>query len=305
VRLHVDAGNAELDKGVAERLFPALVHLVRNAVDHAIEAPDERVRRGKPEEGTLRIGCSQQSNTRLVLTVSDDGAGVDRARVAGRSERPIAPGDAALLDALCRAGLSTRDQATTTSGRGMGMDIVKRIVVDQLGGELSMVTEPGAGTTFTLRVPLTISIVDAFTLDCRARRFVVPVSIVDEIMEIDPEAVRYGPLRDGSDRRRTGLVERRGETMPLVDLGAVLRVDAGDVAPRHALIVRRAGEPIAFGLDRVIGQQEAVVRPLLDPLVQVPGKAGATDLGDGKPTLVLDLVSLIATLSRREGDRAA
>jgi two-component system, chemotaxis family, sensor kinase CheA len=304
VRLELGAGNAELDKGVAERLFPAIVHLVRNAVDHAIEAPAARTLAGKPAEGTLRIQCVAHSNTRLELTVSDDGSGVDRASVARRAGRDLAT-DAALLEALCRAGLSTRDQATTTSGRGMGMDIVKRIVVDQLGGELAMKTTAGVGTTFTLRVPLTISIVDAFTIERHKQRFVVPVSMVEEIFEIEAAAVRFGPSRGGPEGSRAGIVERRGEAVPLVDLAWSLRLAQVGVQPRQAMLVRRGGEPTAFGLDRVIGQQEAVVRPLIDPLVQAPGIAGATDLGDGKPTLVLDLVALGGTLAARDGERAA
>jgi two-component system chemotaxis sensor kinase CheA len=301
VRLSVDAGSAELDKGVAERLFPAIVHLVRNAVDHAIETPKERVLAGKPEEGTLRIACFAQSNTRLELRVTDDGKGIDRASIARLAGREIST-DAALLDALCRAGFSTRGEATTTSGRGMGMDIVKRIVVDQLGGELAMKTEMGKGTTFTLRVPLTISIVDAFTMECHDQRFVVPVSTVEEILEIDGAAVRYGPSGGVYDGARAGVLRRRGETVPLVDLASALRLRTGGAHGRQAMLVRFGGEPIAFGMNRVIGQQEAVVRPLIDPLVQAPGVAGATDLGDGKPTVVLDLVALGATLVA-ESDR--
>jgi two-component system, chemotaxis family, sensor kinase CheA len=301
VRLALDVGNAELDKGVAERLFPAIVHLVRNAVDHAIETPSERVAAGKPEEGTLRIAVVARSNTSLELKVSDDGRGIDRASVARRSGRDVAT-DGALLDALCRAGFSTRDEVTTTSGRGMGMDIVKRIVVDQLGGELAMTTGAGVGTTFTLRVPLSISIVDTFTMECRDQRFVVPVSTVEEIFEIDRASVRHGPSHAVDDRGRAGVLERRGEAVPLLDLASVLRLRGGPPA-RQAMLVRRAGEPMAFGLDRVVSQQEAVVRPLLDPLVQAPGVSGATDLGDGKPTLVLDLLELGASLA--DGERAA
>jgi two-component system, chemotaxis family, sensor kinase CheA len=303
VRLTLDAGSAELDKGVAERVFPAIVHLVRNAVDHAIETPAERIAAGKPPEGTLRIACYARSNTRLELTVTDDGRGVDRAQVARRAGREL-QGDDALLDAMCRAGLSTRAEATTTSGRGMGMDIVKRIVVDQLGGELGMKTEAGAFTTFTLRVPLTIAIVDAFTMECRDQRFVVPVSMVEEIFDVDRARVRFGPAHLEGRGAQAGLLERRGEVLPLVELGTLLRLREGKAA-RQAMVVRRGGEPIAFGMDRVTGQQEAVVRPLVDPLVQAPGVAGATDLGDGKPTLVLDLVALGATLSVPGGDRAA
>lgn len=304
VRLVVEAGNAELDKAVAERIFPAIVHIIRNAVDHAIEAPSERLRLGKPPDGTLVIACSAHSNTRLELTISDDGGGIDRAAVAQRVGHEISHADGALLDALCLAGLSTRIAATTTSGRGMGMDIVKRIVVDQLGGELLMKTERGVGTTFTMRVPLTIAIVDAFTLECAGQRFVVPVSMVDEIVEVDREKLRQGPRASTGQARYAGLLERRGEAVPLVDLASLFALAKSGGVPRQALLVRREGGAMAFGIDRVQGQQEAVVRPLTDPLVQVPGIAGATDLGDGRPTLVLDLVALGATLLTRK-ERAA
>ena len=308
VRLSIDARNAELDKSVAERIFPAIVHIIRNAMDHAIEAPDDRTAAGKPREATLRIACSARSNTRLELTIADDGRGVDRAAVERRIGRDIGPGDGALLDALCQAGVSTRTPATTTSGRGMGMEIVKRVIVDQLGGELLMKTEAGRGTTFTIRVPLTIAIVDAFTLDCCGHSFVVPVSVVEEILDVDAERIVSGPFASSkADALFPGFIERRGETVPLLHLGAALHLEAPLAPPRRALLVRRNGEPMAFGVDNVRAQHEAVVRPLTDPLVQVPGVSGATDLGDGKPTLVLDLISLGATLltGTRLGERAA
>jgi two-component system chemotaxis sensor kinase CheA len=205
--------------------------------------------------------------------------------------------DAELLDLLCRPGLSTREEVTTTSGRGMGMDIVRRVVVDQLGGELRLSTRPGIGTSFSLHVPLTIAIVDAFTTQCGSERFVVPVSMVEEIVEIDESRVVSASLGrvGGGPATQLGMFERRGEAVPLVNLAALLRIPHDATVARKALVVRRNGQPIAFVLDRVLGQQEAVVRPLLDPLVNVPGVSGATDLGDGRPTLVLDLVALAVT----------
>jgi two-component system chemotaxis sensor kinase CheA len=301
IRLVIDAGNAELDKAVAERIFPAIVHIVRNAVDHAIESPADRIVVGKPGEATLALKCTAQSNTRLELSIADDGRGVDRAIVRRRAGREIANTDAALLDALCEAGLSTRTEASTTSGRGMGMDIVKRIIVDQLGGEMFMKTEAGVGTTFILRVPLTIAIVEAFTLDCAHERFVVPVSMVEEILEVDPDKISESPGGSANGRALcAGMIERRGEVMPLIDLAQALRLPVAENRMRQALLVRRNGEPIAFGLAKVRGQQEAVVRALIDPLIQVRGVSGATDLGDGKPILVLDLIALSGALLARE-----
>ncbi len=297
VRLELESAGAELDKSVAERLFPALVHIVRNAVDHGIETPEERARAGKPEEATIVIACRERANTRVELSVRDDGRGIDREALARRSRRDTPTEDAALLDLLCEPGFSTRDQASTTSGRGLGMDIVRRIVVDQLGGELDVRSELGVGTTFTMKIPLTIAIIDAFTLECSGQRFAVPVSMVEEIIEIDPARIIAPPASVRGGRAPLGMIERRGETMALLDLAGVLGLERREGATK-AVVVRRAGEPLAFVLDRVIGQQEAVVRPLVDPLVQVQGVPGATDLGDGRLTLVLDLVALAAPRAR-------
>jgi two-component system chemotaxis sensor kinase CheA len=228
--------------------------------------------------------------------VSDDGRGIDRAAVAARARRETPDTDPALLDLLCEPGFSTRDEATTTSGRGMGMDIVRRIVVDQLGGEVLLHSEPGRGTTFTLHVPLTIAIIDAFTLECGSQRFVVPVSAVEEIMEIDASVVVFTPITTRTrDGERLRMIQRRGEAVPLVDLATLLCLPGDHHPAKKALVIRRAGQPLAFGIDRVLGQQEAVVRPLVDALVNVRGISGATDLGDGRPTLVLDFVALAST----------
>lgn len=301
VRVVLDVGQAELDKAVAEQLFPAIVHLVRNAVDHAVEAPAERRRAGKPEEATLRIACAARSNTQLELSVADDGRGVDREAVARRAGRPAPLTDAALLQMLCRPGLTTQAEASTTSGRGMGMDIVRRITVEQLGGALFMTTAPDVGTTFTLRVPLTISIVEAFAFQCGAQRFVVPLSVVEEVLDVDPARVVRGPSRVDRVGPAVGIIERRGEALPFIGLDAAFGLGASGANLRKALVVRCDGEAIAFGVDRMLGQQEVVVRPLEDPMLKVPGVAGATDLGDGRPTLVLDLVSLCASLAGATG----
>ncbi|MBX3466713.1 MAG: chemotaxis protein CheW [Planctomycetes bacterium] len=291
VRLEVDAGRAELDKAVAERIFPAIVHLVRNAVDHALEPAEERRAAGKPPEGLLRVTCHRRTDGFLELDVTDDGRGVDAAALARRAGAPVPQDPDALLDLLCRAGLSTHDAATETSGRGMGMDIVRRIV-QGLGGEVRLATRPGAGTTFTLRVPLSISILDAFTFECAGQPFVVPVAVVEEILAVDPARLVATP---GGGAR---LLERRGEVVPLVPLAQVFGFEPGPGG--KALVVRRGGAPFAFAVDRMLGQQEVVLRPLEDPLVRVRGVAGTTDLGDGLPTLVLDLVALSAAATAGE-----
>jgi len=298
VRVEIDTGKAELDKAVAERVFPAIVHLVRNAVDHAIEPIEERRAAGKPIEGTVRVTCFERENSGLELSISDDGRGVDRAAVAAKAGRPVPESDKALLALLVSPGFSTLDAATTTSGRGMGLDIVKRATVDDLGGELSLFTRPGAGTTFTLRVPLSITIVDAFSLTCGPHRFVVPVSVVDELIEIDPARLVRGPAPARACTAAPAfMLEHRGAAVPLLPLEAVLGLAPTHEPGRRAILVRRDAEVVAFAVDRLLGQHEVVVRPLGDPLVKVVGISGSTDLGDGVPTLVLDLGALGARLA--------
>ena len=296
INLELETGGAELDKAVAERLFPALVHLLRNAVDHAIETPDERLRRGKPEAGLVRIECASSSNRWLELRVTDDGRGIDAAAVAKRAGAALPANSSGLLALVCRSGLSTRDVATTVSGRGMGMEIVQRIVTEQLGGEMTLSTELGRGTTFTLKVPLSISVIDAFSFVCAGQRFVTPVGTVEEIVEVDQRAVVEAP--NASTKSPIKLVRHRGRVVPLLSLAHVFDLQRS-LTENTALIVRRGDEAVAFAVDRMLGQQEVVVRPLNDVLVKVPGVSGATDLGDGQPTLVLDLFQLGAHLSER------
>ncbi|HEY6880207.1 MAG TPA: ATP-binding protein, partial [Polyangiales bacterium] len=182
VRLELDARHAELDKAVAERVFPALLHLLRNAVDHGIEASEQRRVLGKPETGTITVRCVQRGSNTLELSIHDDGAGIDRARVAQKAGVPIPSEDRELLALLTRPGLSTRDTADARSGRGMGMDIVKQVTVSLLGGELSLHTQPGLGSTFTLRLPISVSILDSFVFRCGTQSFVVPLATVDEVV---------------------------------------------------------------------------------------------------------------------------
>jgi len=307
-RLEMKTGKAELDKAVADRIFPAVVQLVRNAVDHALESVEERRAGGKAEVGLVTVSCFERSDNQLELTVADDGRGVDGVRLAGRAGVPTPQSDDALLELMTRPGLSTKTEVTTTSGRGVGMDVVKRITVDELRGELSMATMAGQGTTFTMRIPLSITIVDAFSFVCGGETFVVPVSMVEEIQELDGATIVRGPdrrqaPRDGRDRRRrsgaAAMIGRRGEAVPVLRLDELFGLPPADLERRDGkpvgqkvIIVRRHGEPFAFAVDRMLGQQEVVVRPLEDPLVKVDGVSGTTDLGDGRPTLVLDLASL-------------
>jgi two-component system, chemotaxis family, sensor kinase CheA len=304
VRLVVEAGDAEVDKAVGERLFPAIVHLLRNAVDHAIEPAPERVRAGKPEEALLRIGCRPASEGHLELFVQDDGRGIDAEAVARKAGVATPATAAELLDLIARPGLSTLDRPTRTSGRGVGMDVVRRTAVSELGGSLELETTPGAGSTFRLRVPLSLTIVDALTFECAGETYAVPASAVEDLVEVGATAGVAGP-RPGGRGPLVALIERRGARVPFVRLDEALGGARAATARAKAIVVRRDSGLVAFGVDRMIGRTEVVVRPLSDPLVRVRGVAGATDLGDGRPTLVLDLVAIAQGLGAHAAEEHA
>lgn len=299
VHLSIDAGSSELDKSVADRLFPAIVHLLRNAVDHALELPEERRAKGKPEEGRLQISCAERSGSQLALEIRDDGRGIDREEVARRAGVPVPKDDAELLALIARPGLSTLDRATHASGRGLGMEIVKRIVVDQLGGKLRLETVRDQGTTFTMTVPLSVSVLDVFTFICSGRKLAVPLSSVEALTEIENGAVLAAPQ---PERRlhEVRLLKHRGASVPLYCLSSLLGFAKAERSSSKAILMRRDSDLLAFEVDSMIGRQEVVVRPLADPLVSVEGITGSTDLGDGQPTLVLDLLLLAQRGSRSE-----
>jgi two-component system chemotaxis sensor kinase CheA len=298
IELKIETGSTELDKAVGERIFPAVVHLVRNAIDHAIESPMARRHLGKPEAGCVTVSCHEHSNSELELRVSDDGRGVDAKQIASKAGRPEPRNDKELLELITLPGLSTIDRATQRSGRGMGMEIVKRIAQDMLGGTLSLQTTPQVGTSFTLRIPLTLSILDGLVFTCGDQTFVVPMAMVEEIIDVEPARVFGVPTPKGQ-RAPLRMVDRRGEGLVLLQLADLLSIEGAAEYPQKALLVRRQHELFAFGVDRLLGQQEVVIRPLEDPLVRTGAVTGATDLGDGKPTLVLDLLGLLDLVSRR------
>ncbi len=288
VRLELRGQETEIDKFLIERMLDPVLHLVRNAVSHGFETPSERIAAGKPEEGTLTLAASGVGET-VVLEIADDGRGIDAAAVAARARSlgvavPGGPLDAdGLLEILCAPGFSTRDEIDRVSGRGVGMAVVKTTVAE-LNGTMTLETAPGEGTRFVIELPLTLSIADALIAEVGDRLFAVPQSAIREVVEIEHAAVRR---IEGHE-----LAPLRGGTLPLLRLGRIFGIADRPRRALHVFVLGAGADAVGIAVDRIVGQREIVVRGMADALIKVDGVAGATDLGDGRVVLILDLAAL-------------
>ncbi|HEY9597673.1 MAG TPA: chemotaxis protein CheA [Cyanophyceae cyanobacterium] len=294
IALELSGQNTEIDKFVVERMMDPLLHLVRNAVSHGLESEAERLAAGKSPEGKIALRATTAGEM-VAIEIEDDGRGVDVEKVTqrARSQTLIAanakPDMATILDILCSSGFSTRDRADLTSGRGVGMAVVKNTVLE-LGGFLSLDTQVGIGTKFTIQLPLTLAIADALIVSLGGQRFAVPQSSVREVLELQPNALTV--------LENNEIFSHRGDVLPLVHLAQYFGLTPTSTTSRngrgmHVVVVGSGLGAIGILVDRILGQREIVVRPLTDPLVQVLGIAGATELGDGRLVLILDTAALL------------
>jgi two-component system, chemotaxis family, sensor kinase CheA len=298
VQLEITGQSTEIDKFLIERMMDPILHLVRNAVGHGIETVERRVAAGKPPDGTIRLSAATVGES-AIIEIADDGAGIDLAAIAQRAPaKEIRADDGALdsralLDIICASGFSTRDEADRISGRGVGMDVV-RGTVQELGGTLDVDTEPGHGTTFTITLPLTLAVIDAIILHIGDQTFAVPQSAIQEVIEVDPANLR--------SLEHNELLTYRGRALPIVRLGRLFHITAAARPRLHAMVVGTGLSAVGLLVDRVAGHREIVVKTIADPLIHVDGVSGATELGDGRLVLILD----VAALSRgvRERPRA-
>jgi two-component system, chemotaxis family, sensor kinase CheA len=276
-------------------MMDPVLHLVRNAISHGIEPPEERIAAGKRPEGTIRLAASTAGES-VVLEVNDDGRGMNvesilrRARAEGRTVEEGDAGDRVLLDVICAAGFSTRDEADRGSGRGVGMAVV-RDTVQELGGTLTVETAVGRGTTFRAVLPLTLAITDALIVHVGDRTFAVPQAAVYEVGEVDAAALRR---IEGHE-----LMVHRGMTLPVVRLARLFSLDAPPRDRMHVIVIGSGAAAVGILVDRISGQREVVVKTWRDPIVKVPGISGATELGDGRLVLIVDAVGLTRTLRGR------
>jgi two-component system chemotaxis sensor kinase CheA len=296
-RLEIKGADTELDKLIVEELVDPLMHIVRNAFDHALETPEERRAAGKPAEGVIRLEATQRGND-VVITVADDGRGIDPQQVRAKAiERALIPASAQLsprelLDLVFAPGFSTRSEVTETSGRGVGMDVV-RSNVSALGGIAAIDSNLGVGTTVTLTLPITLAIIQALVVGVGDERYAIPLNAVREVLIPEPSALQRSGTRE--------LLAVRGDALPVLRLRDEFAVRSGTPAAKPFAVILGLGDArLALLVDRLDGQRDSVIKPIQGPVRSVRGVAGATELGDRCAVLVLDVAALVSTAQRVE-----
>ncbi|MFD0738964.1 chemotaxis protein CheA [Lysobacter koreensis] len=297
VNLRTSGEATELDKGVIEKIVDPLVHLVRNAIDHGLETPAERRAAGKDEAGTVTLTAAHQGAT-IVIEIADDGRGLDRERILRKAaERGIAmpdtPTDAQVWELVFAPGFSTADALTDLSGRGVGMDVVKKNIA-ALGGQVEIRSRTGHGTTVSIRLPLTLAIVDGMSVAVGDEVFIVPLSMVVE--SLLPAAADVRTIAGD-----TRVLRVRDDYLPLLNLAeqyglpAATRVAGVEPPTPIAVVVESDGRRLALEVDELLGQQQVVVKNLESNYRRVAGVSGATILGDGRVALIVDAAGLAHT----------
>ncbi|MBA3931074.1 MAG: chemotaxis protein CheA, partial [Xanthomonas sp.] len=274
-----------------ERIADPLVHLVRNSIDHGLEMPDVRAEAGKDETGTITLAASHQGG-HIVIEVSDDGRGLNRDRILAKAtERglplPENPTDAQVWDLIFQPGFSTADAVTDLSGRGVGMDVVRRNI-QALGGEVQLESAAGRGTRVVIRLPLTLAILDGMAVSVGEETLILPLTYVLEALQPQAEDVRT-VAGDGR------VLRVRGEYLPIVAMNDYYRYGDNRNADPLVVVVEADGQKLALEVDELIGQQQVVVKNLENNYRRIDGISGATILGDGRVALIVDVGGLVRT----------
>ena len=304
VRLVTEGEGTEVDKTVIERLADPLTHMIRNAIDHGLESPEKRAEAGKPAEGVVRLTAAHRSG-RIVIEVSDDGGGINRERVKAIAvERGLIAADATLSDEeidnlIFMAGFSTASEVSDISGRGVGMDVVRRSI-QALGGRITITSRPGKGSTFTMSLPLTLAVLDGMVVSVQNQTLVAPITAIVETLL--PKA---GDVHSLGGHAR--VIAIRDTYVPLIDVGMALgyRADPLPATQGVALLIEGEGGARAARLgDAIQGQRQVVIKSLEANYRQVPGVAAATILGDGRVALILDIDTIVAVSRGADSLRA-
>lgn len=291
VELVITGGETELDKSMVETISDPLMHLVRNSLDHGIEAPQDRLAKGKPAQGRLSLNAYHESGS-VVIEVTDDGRGLDKGRILAKAVEQglVAPGaeldDNAVHQLIFAPGFSTAATLSNLSGRGVGMDVVKRNI-ESLRGQIRIASQPGQGATMLIRLPLTLAIIDGFLTSVGGVSYVLPLDLVSECIELPHNAA-------GCDADAvTGYCDLRGEVLPYLDVGRFFKQSAGTSHRRSMVVVKDGAARVGLVVDRLHGEHQTVIKPLGRVFQSIPGLSGSTILGSGEVALILDVPALL------------
>ncbi len=296
IELQTSGETTEVDKTVIERLFDPLVHIIRNSCDHGLEAPADRIAAGKSETGLVKLSA-HQAGGEVLITIVDDGRGIDRERVRAKGEANglIEPGqqlaDEELFGLIFHPGFSTAAQVTNLSGRGVGMDVVKR-TIESLRGSISVASEAGKGSTITLRIPLTLAIIEGLLVRVGESRYVIPLSAVEECLELS--------LEEDLRSRGRSLITLRDRLVPFLRLRDMFASGTRPDPHQKIVVVATGRERVGLVVDQIIGSHQTVIKSLSVFHRGVNSFSGATILGDGGVALILDVAQLVAMAQPRE-----
>ncbi len=285
----ISGGETELDKTVIEKISDPLVHMLRNSVDHGVETPEAREAAGKPGKGRIDLRAYPDAGT-IVIEIEDNGNGINKEKVL---EKAIANGivspnhnlsDKEIYELIFAAGLSTADKVSDISGRGVGMDVVKRNIED-LRGTIDVDSTPGKGSKITIRLPLTLAIIDGFLVQVGDTKYVVPLDMIQECIELDDEAKE--------SMKGNQFINLRGEILPLLNVHDYFSEKVYEGGRENVLIVKYADKVVGLKVDELFGEHQTVIKPLGETFQQVPGISGGSILGSGEVALIVDVPSLI------------
>ncbi|QTA88351.1 chemotaxis protein CheA [Desulfonema magnum] len=294
--LVIEGGDTELDKTVIDQLNEPLMHIIRNTIDHGIEPPNVRESLGKPRQGTVHL-AAEHSGPNVFIRISGDGSGINPEDIRAKAmEKGLISPDAKLTDKeifslIFIPGLSTAKQLSGVSGRGVGMDVVKR-TIENLRGTVGISSKKGRGTTVTLKLPLTLAIIDGLLVKMDEGFFVFPLSIVEECVELAHD--------DLNSARQRNMMNFRGEIIPYLSLREMFMVEGKNPAIEQIIVVESRDGRVGFGVDRVMGQYQTVIKTLGKIYREVEGFSGATILGDGTVALILDIARLVRCVEDKE-----
>jgi two-component system chemotaxis sensor kinase CheA len=291
IDLLISGADTELDKALVERIGDPLMHLVRNAMDHGIEMPQVRLAAGKPARGQLQLNAFHDSGS-IVIELIDDGAGLNRERILAKARDrgligAVDPSERELLNLIFEPGFSTADTVTNLSGRGVGMDVVKRNITS-LRGSIDLYSQPGQGTTVRIRLPLTLAMINGLLVEVAGGGFVVPLDVVHECIEL--------PAGERETLRERGHIDLRGEVLPLIFLREHLALEGSPSRRENVVVVKAQGQKAGLVVDRLMGEHQTVIKPMGALFGGLRGISGSSILGNGSVALILDIPALLKVL---------